>query len=103
MTDEPKPLTDAPEDPLNDDGARAAGRRRTDDAHRWLAFRAVREIVALRRQVAPLTEEVNRLRLLFARAYHFIPGTIGTEELQAELEREAARLGVIKPGKPDVH
>jgi hypothetical protein len=27
----------------------------------------------------------------------------GTEKLQAELELEAARLGVIKPGKPDVH
>ncbi len=50
----------------------------------------------------PLVEEVRWFRSLFARLYHAIPDVPGTEELQAELEREAAQLGLIKAGKPDL-
>ena len=32
-----------------------------------------------------------------------VPDVPGTEKLQAELEREAFRLGVIKTGKADIH
>jgi hypothetical protein len=41
-----------------------------------------------------LVEEARWHRELFARLYHAISDVPGTEELQAELEREAFRLGV---------
>lgn len=42
-------------------------------------------------------------RTVIASIYHMVPDVPGTEKLQAELELEAARLGVIKPGGRDVH
>jgi hypothetical protein len=42
---------------------------------------------------ARLVAEVGWYRTLIASVYHAIPDVPGTEELQAELEREAARPG----------
>jgi hypothetical protein len=58
---------------------------------------------AAARQTLQLVGEVRWHRELFARLYHGIPDTLGDVQLQAELEREAFRLGVIKPGGRDVH
>jgi hypothetical protein len=52
------------------------------------------------RRLLRLVEEVRWHRVLFARLYHAIPDVPGTEDPQAELGREAFRLGVIKPGSP---
>jgi hypothetical protein len=49
-----------------------------------------------------LVEEVRWYRTVIASIHHMVPDVPGTEKLQAELEREAPRLGVIKPGGRDV-
>jgi hypothetical protein len=58
---------------------------------------------ATARRTLRLVEEVRWYRTVIASIYHMVPDVPGTEKLQAELEREAARLGVIKPGGRDVH
>jgi hypothetical protein len=55
------------------------------------------------RRLLRLVEEVRWYRTVIASIYHMVPDVPGTEKLQAELELEAARLGVIKPGGSDVH
>ena len=54
-------------------------------------------------ELASAIDELLYWRRLFARLYHAIPDVPGTEHLQAELERQAGRLGVIKPAKSDMH
>jgi hypothetical protein len=55
------------------------------------------------RDMLRLVEEVRWYRTVIASIYHMVPDVPETEKLQAELELEAARLGVIKPGGRDVH
>jgi hypothetical protein len=42
-----------------------------------------------------LVEEDRWYRTVIASIYHMVPDVPGTEQLEAELEREAARLGVV--------
>ena len=51
---------------------------------------------ATARRTLRLVEEVRWYRTVIASIYHMVSDVPGTERLQAE--REAARLGVIKPG-----
>jgi hypothetical protein len=55
------------------------------------------------RQTLRPVDEVRWYRTVIASTYHMVPDVPGTERLQAELELEAARLGVFKPGGRDVH
>lgn len=55
---------------------------------------------AAARRTLELLAEVRTARRLVRGLYHHIPDVKGTEELQAELERYAGHLGVIKPAPP---
>jgi hypothetical protein len=68
-----------------------------EDLHRNLGQQATA------RRTLQLVAEVRWHREPFARLYHGIPDTLGDVQLQAELEREALRLGVIRTRDSDVH
>ena len=50
-----------------------------------------------------LVVEVQMARRLVHGLYHHMPEVTGQEEAQAELERYAGQLGVLKPARPDYH
>jgi hypothetical protein len=53
---------------------------------------------AAARRILELLEEVRLARRLVRGLYAHIPDVQGQEDLQAELERYAGELGVVRPG-----
>lgn len=57
---------------------------------------------AAARRTLELLAEVRLARRLVRGLYHRIAEAAGEDELQAELERYAGELGVVRAAKPDV-
>lgn len=55
------------------------------------------------RRTLQLLPEVRLARRLVRGLYHRMAHGAGEDELQAELERYAGELGIIRAARPDVH